>query len=105
MIEGLQIVLYYPLMNVYAPSNLGVIQKVTMLILTFEIIPGEVYQNYIWKWTEEEDLESKLDAVGMDSRIFMLSMGVPFYIFALAIVLLVIALVMTCFAARNGTHD
>jgi hypothetical protein len=43
MIEGLQVVLYFPLMNIFAPSNLGVIQKVTMLILTFEMIPGEVY--------------------------------------------------------------
>jgi hypothetical protein len=43
MINGLQVVLYYPLMNVLAPSNLIVLQKVVMLILTFEMVPGEVY--------------------------------------------------------------
>jgi hypothetical protein len=56
MINGLQVVLYFPLMNIFAPSNLGVLQKVVMLILTFEVIPGDLYQNYIWDWTEEEDL-------------------------------------------------
>jgi hypothetical protein len=87
-------VLYFPLMNIFAPSNLGVIQKVTMLILTFEMVPGEVYQNYIWKWTEKEELDSKFDAVGLDSRIFMMSMGFPFYVFCILLLLLPIALVM-----------
>lgn len=79
MINGLQVVLYYPLMHILAPSNLVVLQKVVMLILTFEMIPGDVYQNHIWYWTEEEDLSPRLQAVGLDSRIFMLSMGMPFY--------------------------
>jgi hypothetical protein len=30
-----------------------------MLILTFEVIPGEIYQHYIWDWTEKEDLDNK----------------------------------------------
>jgi hypothetical protein len=81
-------------MNIFAPSNLGVIQKVTMLILTFEMVPGDVYQNYIWKWTENEELDSKFDAVGLDSRIFMMSMGFPFYVFGILLLLLPIALVM-----------
>ena len=56
MIEGLQIILYFPLMYVMAPSNLGILHKIVMLIVTFEIIPGNVYQDYLWKWTEEETL-------------------------------------------------
>jgi hypothetical protein len=83
-------------MNIFAPSNLGVIQKVVMLILTFEVIPGDLYQNYIWDWTEEEDLNQKQQAVGLDSRIFMLSMGLPFYAFVIALVLLPVAIIMTC---------
>ena len=94
MIEGLQVVLYYPMMYVMAPSNLGVLQKIVMLIVTFEVIPGDVYQNYIWLWTEEEDLPARLDAVGLDSLIFMLSMGLPFYVFAIACVLLILAIIM-----------
>jgi len=94
MIEGLQVILYFPMMYVMAPSNLGILQKVVMLIVTFEVIPGEVYQNYLWFWTEEEDLPARLEAVGLDSSIFMLSMGLPFYVFAVACGLLLIALLM-----------
>jgi hypothetical protein len=43
MINGLQLVLYFPLMNVFPPSNLGVLHNVVMLILTFEMIPGDLY--------------------------------------------------------------
>jgi len=94
MIEGLQVVLYYPMMYVMAPSNLGVLQKVVMLIVTFEVIPGEVYQNYIWYWKVEEKVSARLEAVGIESNIFMISMGLPFYVFGLACVLLLIALFM-----------
>jgi len=96
MIEGLQVVLYYPMMYVMAPSNLGVLQKVVMLIVTFEVIPGDLYQKYIWHWTEEEKISPRLDAVGVDSNIFMLSMGLPFYMFAIGCVLLFVALLMNC---------
>jgi len=54
----------------------------------------QVYQNYLWFWTEEEDLPARLEAVGLDSSIFMLSMGLPFYVFAVACGLLLIALLM-----------
>jgi hypothetical protein len=84
------------MMNILAPSNMVILQKVVMLILTFEIIPGELYQENIWKWTEEEDLTSRLEAVGLDSRIFMLSMGMPFYIFTVCLMLLFIALAINC---------
>jgi len=96
MIEGLQIVVYYPMMYVMAPANLGVLQQVVMLIVTFEVIPGDLYQNYIWVWTEEESLSARLEAVGLDSEIFMLSMGLPFYLFAIALVLLLVTMVMQC---------
>ena len=83
-------------MNIFAPSNVGVIQKVVMLILTFEIIPDDLYRVYIWDWTETEDLDQKQQAVGLESRIFMLSMGLPFYLFAVFLLLLLIALMLTC---------
>jgi len=105
MIEGLQVILYFPMMYVMAPSNLGVLQKVVMLIVTFEIVPGDLYQNYIWFWTEEESLSPRLEAVGLDSRIFMLSMGLPFYLFAIALVLLVVALVMECCVAGQAKDE
>jgi hypothetical protein len=88
-------------MNVFAPSNLGVIQKVVMLILTFEIIPQDIYPQYVWDWTEEEELEHKYAAVGMDSRIFMISVGMPLYIFAIGLVLMPIALIMACCATQQ----
>jgi hypothetical protein len=59
------------------------------------MVPGELYQKYIWNWTEKEELNSKQQAVGLDSRIFMLSMGFPFYVFVMAVPLLIVALVMT----------
>jgi hypothetical protein len=65
-----------------------------MLILTFEMVPQEVYQEYIWDWTEKEELEYDLVAVGVDSRIFMLSMGVPFYVFALLLACLILTLML-----------
>jgi len=95
MIEGLQIVVYYPMMYVMAPANLGVLQQVVMLIVTFEVIPGDLYQNYIWVWTEEESLSARLEAVGLDSEIFMLSMASP-SICSIALVLLLVAMVMQC---------
>ena len=66
-----------------------------MLILTFELIPGDLYSPYIWTWDEEEtQLNSGEEAVGLDSRIFMLTMGMPFYVFFISIVLLGVALIM-----------
>ena len=100
MIEGLQVIVYYPLMNVRAPSNLGIVQTVVMLVVTFEIIPGDLYQKYIWFWTEEESLSTKLEATGLDSNIFMLSMGLPFYLFGVGCVLLIVALIMQCFVKK-----
>ena len=105
MIEGLQVVLYYPMMYVMAPSNLGTLHKVLMLIVTFEVIPGDVYQNYIWLWTEEENLTARLDAVGLDSLIFMLSMGLPFYVLAIACVLLILAIIMRCCVKEIKTDE
>jgi hypothetical protein len=68
-----------------------------MLILTFEMVPGDMYSPYIWTWNEEEtQLNSGEEAVGLDSRIFMLTMGMPFYIFFISVVMLIVALVMTC---------
>jgi hypothetical protein len=88
-------------MFISAPSNLGIIHKVIMLILTFEVIPGEVYQQYIWNWFEEKELENRFQAVGLDSKIFMLSMGLPFYVFSIALLPLAIALVITCCAKKS----
>jgi len=105
MIEGLQIILYFPLMYVMAPSNLGILHKLVMLIVTFEIIPGNIYQDYLWYWTEEESLSARLEAVGLDSNIFMLSMGLPFYLFTVACVLLIVALIMQRCQKKKGDGD
>jgi hypothetical protein len=37
----------------------------------------------------------------MDSRIFMLSMGMPFYVFAVAIILLPVAIIMQIVVYRK----
>lgn len=81
-------------MNVFSPANLGTLQKVAMLILTFEMIPGDFYQNEIWDWNEKEELEEDLEAVGLDSRIFMLSMGLPFYAFVILLICLILTLIL-----------
>jgi hypothetical protein len=85
-------------MFIKAPSNLGILQGVTVLIVTYEIVPGELYSDYIWSWTEEEDLEQRHEATGMDSKVFMLSMGMPLYVFALTLVALILVLITSvCF--------
>jgi len=71
-----------------------------MLIVTFEIIPGDLYQNYIWNWTEEENLSGRLQAVGLDSNIFMLSMGLPFYMFGIQCGKLLLVMIMQCFVRK-----
>lgn len=78
-------------MSVMAPSNLGVIQKVIMLIVTFEIIPAHLYQEYIWDFTGDEYILPNLHAVGLDTNIFMTSFGLPYYLFVLACVVLLIS--------------
>jgi hypothetical protein len=69
------------------------------------MIPGDLYQNYIWKWTEEENLNSKEEAVGLDSRIFMLSMGFPFYLFLITVPLLIVAIIMTIIIYLKKARD
>jgi hypothetical protein len=86
------------MMFIKAPSNLGILQGVTVLIVTYEIVPGELYSDYIWSWTEEEDLEQRYQATGMDSQIFMLSMGMPLYVFTLTLVALILVIITSvCF--------
>ena len=75
-----------------------------MLLCTFEAIPGEFWSGVIWNWTEEEDLNKKLQATGLDSRIFMLSMGMPFYIFAVSLPFLLLAIILTC-CTKNQRSD
>ena len=92
----------FPLMNVKAPSNFGKAQHIIMLLCTFEVIPGEFWKDYIWNWTEKEELSKKLEYTGLDSRIFMLSMGMPFYIFALSLPFLLVAIALTyCYCRRD----
>jgi len=73
---------------------MGILQTVVMLVVTFEIIPGDLYQHYIWPWTGEEEPSARLQAVGLDSCIFMNSMGLPLYVFGVALVLLLVAIPM-----------
>jgi hypothetical protein len=73
--------------------------------MTFELVPGELYQEYMWNWNEAEKLNSKQERVGLDSRMFMLSMGFPFYVFAISTILLVVALVLTCIVIAQRRWD
>jgi len=61
-----------------------------MLIVTFEIIPASLYEEYLWNFTGDEDIPNNLHAVGLDTHIFMTSFGLPFYLFIIACVLLLI---------------
>jgi len=94
------------MMYVKAPSNIGRLQSIIMLIATFEIIPDEWYRDYIWFWKEEENISARLEAVGLDSYIFMLSMGLPFYVFGVALLLLLVAVAMQiCSPKQTPTPD
>jgi flagellar biosynthesis/type III secretory pathway M-ring protein FliF/YscJ len=73
--------------------------------MTFELVPGDLYQEYMWNWNEAEELNRKQEGVGLDSRMFMLSMGFPFYAFAISIVLLVVAIVLTCIVIAQRRWD
>lgn len=42
MIEGMQLLVMYPMLGVDAPGNLGLLQAVMRKISTFELIDGDI---------------------------------------------------------------
>ena len=60
MIEGMQLIAMYPLLHVDSPANLQLMQAVLRKISTFELIDGEIFEDYIWNYDLEEDIDINL---------------------------------------------
>ena len=77
------------MLRVDAPANLALGQAVMRKIATFELIDGEFFETYIWKYDFKEDVDYYMEAAGIESSLFMFTFGLPLYIFLLCIVLAV----------------
>ena len=57
MIEGMQIIVMYPLLKIDGPANLGMMQAVMRKISTFEMVDGDIIKEIIWKFDGKENLD------------------------------------------------
>jgi hypothetical protein len=57
MIEGMQIMVHYPMLQVDAPANLGMMQAAMRKLATFEIIDGDTINDAFWQYEEEEEVD------------------------------------------------
>ena len=98
MINGLQLIIIYPFLQIYAPDNLGILQAALRKIATFELIDSDFMKEIVYGYEEEEDLDYFAQVSGFDSRIFMFSFGEPLYFFIyFALALLAIPLILFAF--------
>jgi len=83
MIEGMQLIVMYPMLGVDAPGNLGLLQAVMRKISTFELIDGDILKENLWEFDlEEEEPSYYLLSAGLDSAFFQFTFGLPLYILA-----------------------
>ena len=90
MINGLQIVVLYPILMINAPSNLGILQAVLRTITGFEYIDGDMIKEDYWGFEEEEDTGYYMKSAGFDSFIFMFTMGFPLYVFVYTVLIILL---------------
>jgi hypothetical protein len=58
-------------------------------IATFEIVDGNLIQEHLWGYDEEEEVDFFLESSGYDSNLFQFVLSLPLYIFGYSAVLLV----------------
>lgn len=90
MIEGMQIIVMYPMLMIDAPANLALVQAALRKISTFEIIDGDILKEQLWQYEDEEDLGDDgyyFISAGLDSRFFMFTFGLPLYVLAYTVVM------------------
>lgn len=91
----MQFFVNYPLLRVEGSANLLLLQAAMRKIATFELIDGDIVKEYIWFFDEEEDLDFFLEVCGIDSHVFMFTLGLPLYIFVTNLIILVSILLST----------
>ena len=69
MIEGMQLIVYYHLLRVDAPANIGLLQAVMRTMATFEVVNGDWLQEHLWKYDEKEKVSYYLQAAGISSNL------------------------------------
>ena len=50
MIEGIQILVYYPMFRVDSPANIGLLQAILRNVAGFELIDNDIIQQYVWRY-------------------------------------------------------
>ena len=48
MIEGMQLIVYYHVLRVDAPANIGLFQAVMWTMASFELVDGDLLQELLW---------------------------------------------------------
>jgi hypothetical protein len=101
MIEGMQLILHFPMMLIAAPANLATLQKAIILIATFEIdkLVNEegLFHQFFWGKLPKETVDPYLEKCGYESRLFILTFGFPIYLFALTTALTPFGLLLNIF--------
>lgn len=97
MIEGMQLTAMYPLLQVDAPANLGMLQAVLRKISTFELVDDDWLKENLWNFDLEEEIDYYLQAAGIDSVYFQFTLGFPLYVFFTCILCaLILPLINLC---------
>jgi len=99
MINGLQIIVFYPLFQVDAPYNLGILQAALRKIATFELIDGDIVKGW-WAYEKDEEVDFYVQEAGYDSYVFMFTMGLPLYIFTINVILLALLPALICLTKK-----
>ena len=77
---------------------------------TFELVDGNILQEHVWDFDEEEEVELYLEASGYDSNFYQFTFGFPLYIFAYSFTLVTYFLLVQIIqyavsGGRNNTFE
>jgi len=70
MVEGLQLFVLYPLMQIDASANLGIMQKALRPIATLDFLDPRKIKRNLWYFLEDEKLDYYLEEAGYKSNMF-----------------------------------
>ena len=93
MLNAIQIVIQIPLMlKLKIPGNVQFVSTFLVTIATFDLIPTDKLNDYLYYFPEEEPFSINFAQYGYDSRLFIGNMGLSLWIIYLNIFLSIICL-------------
>jgi len=100
MVNSLQIVVHFPLVNVEYPANAKLVFSYFIKIASFDMLPTDKINSVFFQFYEETAISVNLEEQGYDKRNFIENLGSLYYLYPLVglnlVVLVLLRLIIAC---------